>query len=141
IANRLDLMGPAFTVDGACASSLIAVDLGVKDLLSGNCDLVLAGGVQVSSTFPISQLFCQLGALSRKGQLRPFHAEADGTLLGEGIGVVVLKRAEDAQRDCDRVYAIVKSLGIASDGKAMGVLAPRLEGEELAMRRAYEARG
>jgi acyl transferase domain-containing protein/4'-phosphopantetheinyl transferase EntD len=141
IANRLDLMGSAYTVDAACASSLIAVDLGIKDLLSGNADLVLAGGVQVSTTFPISQLFCQLGALSRKGQLRPFHAEADGTLLGEGVGVVVLKRLEDAQRDRDRVYAIVKSLGIASDGKAMGVLAPRVEGEELAMQRAYQARG
>jgi acyl transferase domain-containing protein/phosphopantetheinyl transferase len=141
IANRLDLMGPAYTVDAACASSLIAVDLGIKDLLSGASDLVLAGGVQVSTTFPISQLFCQLGALSRKGQIRPFHAEADGTLLGEGVGIVVLKRLEDAQRDRDRVYAVVKSLGVASDGKAVGVLAPSVEGEQLAMQRAYEARG
>jgi acyl transferase domain-containing protein/phosphopantetheinyl transferase len=141
IANRLNLMGAAFTVDAACASSLVAVDLGIKDLLCNNCDLVLAGGVQVSTTFPISQLFCQLGALSRKGQLRPFHTGADGTLLGEGVGIVVLKRIEDAKRDSDRVYAIVKNIGIASDGKALGVLAPRLEGEVLAMRRAYESQG
>jgi acyl transferase domain-containing protein/phosphopantetheinyl transferase len=141
IANRLDLMGPAFTVDAACASSLIAVDLGIKDLLGGKSDFVLAGGVQISTTFPISQLFCQLGALSRKGQLRPFHAEADGTLLGEGVGVVALKRLEDSVRDGDRIYAVVKSVGTASDGKALGVLAPRVEGEELAMKRAYQGRG
>ena len=141
IANRLDLMGPAFTVDAACASSLIAVDLGIKDLLNDSCDVALTGGVQVSTTFPISQLFCQLGALSRKGQLRPFHAEADGTLLGEGVGIVVLKRLGDARRDRDRIYAIIKTVGVASDGKAMGVLAPRVEGEVLAMRRAYQARG
>src|SRR5579871_2353350 len=138
IANRLDLKGPAFTVDAACASSLIAVDLGIKELRNGGSDLVLAGGVQVSTTFPISQLFCQLGALSRKGQLKPFHAEADGTLLGEGVGVVVLKRLADAQTDGNRIYAVVKGVGIASDGKALGVLAPRVEGEELAMRRAYD---
>jgi acyl transferase domain-containing protein/phosphopantetheinyl transferase len=141
ITNRLDLQGPTFTVDAACASSLIAVDLGIKELVNGGADLVVAGGVQVSTTFPISQLFCQLGALSRKGQLKPFDAEADGTLLGEGLGMVVLKRLADAQRDSDRVYAVVKSVGTASDGKAVGVLAPRAEGQELAMQRAYQREG
>jgi acyl transferase domain-containing protein len=141
IANRLDLMGPAFTVDAACASSLIAVDAGIKNLQAGECDLVLAGGIQVSTTFPISLLFSQLGALARSGQIRPFHPEADGTLLGEGAGVVVLKRREDAVRDGDRIYAVIRAVGISSDGKAMGILAPRLEGEELAMRRAYESSG
>ena len=141
VANRLDLMGPAFTVDAACASSLIAVDAGIKSLVTGECDLVLAGGIQVSTTFPISLLFSQLGALARSGRIRPFHPEADGTLLGEGAGVVVLKRHEDAMRDGDRVYAVIRGLGTSSDGKAMGILAPRLEGEELAMRRAYESSG
>jgi acyl transferase domain-containing protein len=141
IANRLDLMGPAFTVDAACASSLIAVDLGIKDLLNGECDLVLAGGIQVSTTFPIALLFCQLGALSRSGELRPFHPSADGTLLGEGAGIVVLKRRPDAERDGDRIYALVKAVGTASDGRALGVLAPRVEGEVLAMQRAYERAG
>jgi len=141
VANRLDLMGPAFTVDAACASSLIAVDAGIKSLATGECDLVLAGGIQVSTTFPISLLFSQLGALARSGRIRPFHPEADGTLLGEGAGVVVLKRHEEAVRDGDRVYAVIRGLGTSSDGKAMGILAPRLEGEELAMRRAYESSG
>jgi acyl transferase domain-containing protein len=141
IANRLDLMGPAFTVDAACASSLIAVDYGTRDLMSGTCDLVLAGGIQISTTHPIALLFTQLGALARSGQVRPFHAEADGTLLGEGAGILVLKRLADAERDGDRIYAVIRGVGTSSDGKAMGILAPRVEGEELAMRRAYEAAG
>lgn len=141
VANRLDLMGSAFTVDAACASSLIAVDLATTDLLNGKCDLALAGGIQISTTFPVVMVFCQLGALSRRGELRPFHPEADGTLLGEGAGMVVLKRRRDAERDGDRIYALVKGVGTASDGRAMGVLTPRVEGEELAMRRAYERTG
>ncbi|HYS78452.1 MAG TPA: beta-ketoacyl synthase N-terminal-like domain-containing protein, partial [Candidatus Dormibacteraeota bacterium] len=141
IANRLDLMGPAFTVDAACASSLIAVDAGMKSLRAGECDLVLAGGIQISTTFPIALLFSQLGALARSGRIRPFHPEADGTLLGEGAGIVVLKRRDDADRDGDRIYAVIKGVGTSSDGKAMGILAPRVEGEELAMRRAYESSG
>jgi acyl transferase domain-containing protein/phosphopantetheinyl transferase len=141
IANRLDLMGPAFTVDAACASSLIAVDYGIRDLLNGACDLVLAGGIQVSTTHPILLLFTQLGALARSGRVRPFHKDGDGTLLGEGAGIVVLKRRADALRDGDRIYAVLRGLGTSSDGKAMGVLAPRVEGEELALRRAYETTG
>jgi acyl transferase domain-containing protein len=139
IANRLDLMGPAYSVDAACASSLIAVDLAMTDLISGKADLALAGGVQASTTFPIMMVFSQLGALSRRGEVRPFQVDADGTLLGEGVAVLVLKRRDDAERDGDRIYAVIKAVGTASDGRALGVLAPRVEGEELAMRRAYEA--
>lgn len=141
IANRLDLMGPAFTVDAACASSLIAVDHGIHELLRGTCDMVIAGGIQISTTHPIALLFTQLGALARSGLVRPFHARADGTLLGEGAGFLVLKRLADAERDEDRVYAVIRGIGTSSDGRAMGILAPRLEGEELAMRRAYDASG
>ncbi|HUD71950.1 MAG TPA: beta-ketoacyl synthase N-terminal-like domain-containing protein [Dongiaceae bacterium] len=141
IANRLDLMGPAFTIDAACASSLLAVDYGIRDLMHGSCDMVLAGGIQVSTTHPIALLFTQLGALARSGTVRPFHGATDGTLLGEGAGIVVLKRRADAERDGDRIYAVVRALGTSSDGRAMGVLAPRVEGEELAMRRAYEGSG
>ena len=138
IANRLDLMGPAYAVDAACASSLIAIEHAVGELSSGRADMILAGGIHVSTTPPIMLVFCELGALSRQGQVRSFSPEADGTLMGEGAGVVVLKRREDAERDGDRIYAVVKAVGVASDGRAMGLLAPRVEGEELAMRRAYE---
>jgi acyl transferase domain-containing protein len=141
IANRLDLMGPAYAVDAACASSLVAIDLASADLRSGKADLALAGGVQVSTTFPIALVFAQLGALSKTGVIRPFHCAADGTLLGEGAGIVVLKRLTDAQREGDRIYALIKGIGTASDGRALGVLAPRVEGEILALRRAYECAG
>jgi acyl transferase domain-containing protein len=141
IANRLNLMGPTFNVDGACASSFLALDIACRELLSGRCDMALAGGVHASNSSPILIIFSQMNGLSRKGQIRPFDSDADGTLLSEGAGCLVLKRREDAERDGDRVYAVIKGMGISSDGRAMGLLAPRLEGEELAIRRAYEASG
>jgi acyl transferase domain-containing protein/phosphopantetheinyl transferase len=141
IANRLDLMGPNYTIDAACASSHIAVDRAMQDLACGACDLAIAGGVHVSTPAPILMIFSQLGALSRKGELRAFDEGADGTLLGEGLGIVVLKRLEDAERDGDRIYAVIRGVGVASDGRATGLLAPRVEGEELALRRAYAQSG
>jgi acyl transferase domain-containing protein len=141
IANRLDLMGPSFTVDAACASALLAIEIGVSDLLSRKCDIVLAGGANVNAPLPTLTLFCQLGALSRREQIRPFDKDADGTILGEGLGMIVLKRREDAERNGDRIYAIIKGVGVASDGRAVHVMAPRIEGEELALRRAYQMAG
>ncbi len=139
IANRLDFMGPNYTVDAACASSLIALDLAVQDLRCGKCDLSLVGGANLATAAPTFMLFCQLNALSRRGEIRPFDRDADGTLLGEGFGMVVLKRRSDAMRDGDNIYAFVKSVGVASDGRAQSVLRPRVEGEEIAIRRGYEA--
>ncbi|QEC48329.1 acyltransferase domain-containing protein [Baekduia soli] len=141
IANRLDLRGPSYTVDGACASSLLAVRLAMRDLRSGECDLALAGGAQVWMPVATLNLFCRLGALSRTQQIRPFDEHADGTLLGEGIGMIVLKRLEDARRDGDRVYAVLRGAGASSDGRGTTVMAPRVEGEELALRRAYDDAG
>ncbi|MDY7012949.1 MAG: beta-ketoacyl synthase N-terminal-like domain-containing protein, partial [Cyanobacteriota bacterium] len=140
IANRLDLMGPNFIIDAACASSLIAVALAIEELASGRCDMVLAGGVHASTPPQIYMIFCQLGGLSRS-EIRPFDAAANGTLLGEGLGILVLKRLADAERDGDRVYAVIKGLGSSSDGKGLGLLAPRLEGEVLALERAYRGSG
>ena len=122
----------------ACASSLVALELALQDLRSGKVDLSLVGGANVATAAPTFMLFCQLNALSRRGEIRPFDRDADGTILGEGYGMIVLKRAEDALRDGDQVYALVKSVGVASDGRAQSVLSPRVEGEELAIRRAYE---
>jgi acyl transferase domain-containing protein/phosphopantetheinyl transferase len=138
IANRLDLMGANFTVDAACASTLVAAEIGVRDLLTQKCDLALVGGIYVSTDVGFQSIFCQLHALSRSSQIRPFDADADGLLLGEGAGCIVLKRLEDAERDGDRIYAVIKGVGTSSDGRGLGVLAPRVEGEELALRRAYE---
>ena len=141
IANRLDLMGPNYIMDAACASSLLAVKSAISELHSGRADLMLAGGVNTTTSTFVYMVFCQLGALSRSSRIRPFDKSADGTLLGEGQGIVVLKRLADALRDGDRIYAVVKGIGSSSDGRAMGLMAPRLEGEILAMRRAYEESG
>jgi acyl transferase domain-containing protein len=140
IANRLDLKGPSYMIDAACSSSLIAVELAIKELRSGRCDMMLAGGVQGSMPPQIYMLFCQLKALSSNG-IRPFDATGDGTILGEGVGFLVLKRLEDAEHDGDRIYAVLKDVGLSSDGKALGLLAPRLEGEVLALERAYTQSG
>ena len=140
IANRLDIQGPNYIVDAACASSLVAIDVAIKELESGRCDMVIAGGVHASTPPQINMIFCQLGALSH-GNIKPFSEGADGTLLGEGLGILVLKRLEDAERDGDRIYALIKGSGISSDGKALGLLAPRLEGEVVALERAYHASG
>jgi acyl transferase domain-containing protein len=141
IANRLDLKGPNYLIDAACASSLLAVATAMQLLRGGQSDLMLAGGVNASMPPQVLQVFCQLEALSRASALRPFDSAADGTLLGEGLGVIVLKRLADAQRDGDQIYAVLKAIGQASDGRALGLLAPRLEGEVLAIRRAYEQAG
>ncbi len=140
IANRLNLMGPNYVVDAACASSLIAIELAIQELLSHRCDMVLTGGVNASTPPQTYMIFCQLGALSRS-HIQPFDKSADGTLLGEGLGFLVLKRLADAIQDGDRIYAVIKGVGTSSDGKAMGLLTPRLEGEVLALQRAYENNG
>jgi acyl transferase domain-containing protein len=140
VANRLDLMGPNYVIDAACAASLISVQLGIEELRRNSCDMMLVGGINASTPAQISMIFNQLGALTRHN-IRPFDAEASGTLLGEGLGVLVLKRLADAEGDGDRIYAVLKGVGCASDGKALSSVAPRLEGERLAVQRAYEATG
>ena len=141
IANRLNLKGPNFLIDAACSSSLLAVQAAMQELRSGRSRLMLAGGVNASTPAEAFMIFCQLGALSRQSRIRPFDTAADGTLLGEGLGIVVLKRLEDAKSDGDRVYAVLKEVGQASDGRGLGLLAPRLEGEALAIERAYRQSG
>jgi acyl transferase domain-containing protein/phosphopantetheinyl transferase len=140
-ANRLDLGGAAFVVDAACASSLIAMEMGVDRLRTGKSDVALVAGINFTNVPGFWYLFSQLGALSRSGRLRPFDRRADGILIGEGAGAVVLKRLEDARRDGDRVYAVVKGLGSSSDGRAAGVLAPASKGQIRALERAYEDAG
>ena len=141
VANRLDLQGPAYTVDAACASSLVAVDHAVAELATGRCDTVVAGGVHHCHDVTLWSVFTQLGALSRSQRIRPFHRDADGILIGEGTGMVVLKRLTDAERDGDRVYAVIRGTGIASDGRASSLMAPRPDGQALALERAWGAAG
>jgi acyl transferase domain-containing protein/phosphopantetheinyl transferase len=141
VANRLNLRGPAYTVDAACASSLLAVDQGIAELATGRLDAVLAGGVHHVHDISFWSVFNQLGALSRLGRIRPFDAAADGLLIGEGTGVVVLKRLGDAVRDGDRVYAVVRGTGVSSDGRSASMFNPASSGQALAIRRAWQAAG
>ncbi|WP_432897198.1 beta-ketoacyl synthase N-terminal-like domain-containing protein [Micromonospora matsumotoense] len=141
VANRLDLRGPAYTIDAACASSLIAVDQGITELNNGRLDAVLAGGVHHVHDISFWSVFNQLRALSRQGEIRPFDAAADGLLIGEGTGVVVLKRYADAVRDGDRVYAVIRGSGVSSDGKSASMFNPAVSGQVLAIKRAWESAG
>ncbi len=137
IANRLDLGGPAYTVDAACASSLIAVDSALAELASGRCDAVLAGGVHHCHDITLWSVFSQLGALSTSGQIRPFSRHADGILIAEGTGVLVLERLADAHRLGHRVYAVIAGTGVASDGRGASLMSPGVDGQVLALERAY----
>jgi acyl transferase domain-containing protein len=141
LANRLDLGGASFVVDAASASSLVALDLGARALAEHRADLALVGGVYIQPDVDFPMVFCQLGALSRKGEARPFADGADGTLPGEGAGVLVLKRLADAERDGDRIYAVLKGLGLASDGRGPSLAAPSARGHVRALRRAYHQAG
>ena len=141
VANRLDLGGASYVVDAASASSLVALDLGAQALGLGRADLALVGGVYIQPDVDFPMVFCQLGALSRRGTARPFAADADGTLPGEGVGVVVLKRLADAEEDGDRIYAVLKGVGVASDGRGPSLAAPSARGHARALRRAYRQAG
>ena len=137
ISNRLDFQGPAFTVDAACASSLVAIDAAVKELRSGRCDSVIAGGMHHCHDITLWSVFSQLGALSPSGAIRPFSSAADGLLIGEGTGMVVLRRLSDALAAGQPIYAVVHGTGVASDGRDSSLLRPRVEGQVLALERAW----
>ncbi len=141
IANRLDLGGSNFTVDAACASSLAALDLACKELIAGTSDMVLCGGADLHNGVHDYLLFASVHALSAKGRCATFDTEADGIALGEGVACLVLKRLDDAERDGDRIYAVVKSVAGSSDGRSLGLTAPRPEGQRRALERAYAAAG
>jgi acyl transferase domain-containing protein/NAD(P)H-dependent flavin oxidoreductase YrpB (nitropropane dioxygenase family)/short-subunit dehydrogenase len=137
IANRFDLGGTNFTVDAACAASLAAVDAACKQLSTGSADLMLCGAVDLHNGIGDFLMFGSVFALSPSGRVATFDTAADGTALGEGVGCVVLKRLADARRDGDRVYAVIRGMGAASDGRARSLTAPRVAGQVRALHRAY----
>jgi acyl transferase domain-containing protein len=136
-ANRLDLRGAAYVIDAACASALLAVEQGVQRLRAGLSDLAVAGGIFLCQTPTFWLLFTQLGAMSSAGRIRPFDRRADGVLIGEGAGAVVLKRLADAQRDGDRVYAVIKGVGTSCDGRDTHILTSSSRGQVAALQNAY----
>ncbi|WP_244291337.1 type I polyketide synthase [Streptomyces subrutilus] len=141
VANRLDLGGANCTVDAACASSLAALDLACRQLRDRDSDMVICGGADVHNGINDYLMFASVRALSPSGRCRPFDADADGIALGEGVGALVLKRLADAERDGDRVYAVIKAVGASSDGRSLGLTAPRPEGQRRALERAYARAG
>jgi len=141
ITNRLNLGGRNYTVDAACASSLAAVDLACQELILGKSDMVLAGAADLHNGINDYLMFASTHALSRKGRCMTFDSAADGIALGEGVAMLVLKRYADAKQDGDHVYAIIKGVGGSSDGKSLGLTAPRKAGQIKALERAYEQSG
>jgi len=129
-AYKLNLKGPAVTVQTACSTSLVAVHLACQSLLDGQCDMALAGGVTIQVPQRAGYPFEPGGILSPDGHCRPFDADAQGTVPGSGVGIVVLKRLEDAQADGDEIYAVVRGSAINNDGSLkVGYTAPGMEGQ------------
>jgi len=141
ITNRFDLGGINSVVDAACAASLSAIKMAVSELIEGRCDMMLTGGVDTDNSPFMYMSFSKTPAFSQKGSIRPFDTDSDGMLIGEGVGMLVLKRLEDAERDGDRIYGLLTGVGSSSDGRYKSVYAPRPHGQALAMQRAYDEAG
>jgi acyl transferase domain-containing protein len=141
IANRLDLHGTNCVVDAACASSLSAIHLASLELWTGRSDMVVTGGIDTFNDIFMFMCFSKTPALSPSGDAKPFSEAADGTILGEGTGIVVLKRLADAERDGDRIYAVLKGIGTSSDGAGSAVYAPKAEGQVRCLQDAYKVAG
>jgi acyl transferase domain-containing protein/acyl-CoA synthetase (AMP-forming)/AMP-acid ligase II/acyl carrier protein/alpha/beta superfamily hydrolase len=144
-ANRLsyffDLRGPSLTVDTACSSSLVAIHLALRSLQNGECDRAIAGGVNVILSPELTQTFTQAGMMSPDGRCKTFDEGADGYVRGEGCGVVILKRLSDAQRDGDRILAVIRGSAINQDGRSNGLTAPNGLAQQAVIRQALENAG
>ncbi len=141
IANRLNLGGMNCVVDAACASSLGALRMAISELTEHRADMMITGGVDTDNSIFAYMCFSKTPAVSPGDKVKPFDVDADGMMLGEGVGMLVLKRLEDARRDGDRIYAVIKGVGSSSDGKYKSIYAPRPEGQINALHRAYTEAG
>ncbi len=137
IAHHLGTFGTNYVVDAACATALSAIECGIHELLSGTHDMVIAGGINTNLTPESFVGFCKMGTLSATGSF-PFDERADGFVLGEGAGVLVLKRLKDAIREKDSILGVIKGIASSSDGKGKGIAAPDKEGQILAFQRCHE---
>ncbi|MEH2228581.1 MAG: SDR family oxidoreductase [Nostoc sp.] len=137
VSYKLNLEGPSFTVQTACSTSLVAVHLATQSLLNGECDIALAGGVSISASRKAGYLYKEGGIGSPDGHCRAFDAQAQGTVGGEGVGIVVLKRLEDALADGDTIHALIKGSAINNDGSLkVSYTAPRIDGQAKVIRTA-----
>lgn len=138
VCAAFDLHGPNFTVDAACASSMAALQAAVSALEDGSIDLAVTGGADRSMGVPTFVKFSKIGALSGD-QSAPFDTSANGFVMGEGCGILILRRLSDAIADGQKIYALVRGIGSSSDGKGKGITAPNPRGQRLAINRAYES--
>ena len=141
VANRFNFGGTNYAIDAACGSSLAALQASIRELESGASDVAFAMAADMVQTPYAYVAFSKTHALSPRGQCRPFDATGDGIVLSEGIATVVLKRLADAERDGDKIYAVIRGVGSSSDGRAKGLTAPLAEGQFRALRRAYDRAG
>ncbi|MFL6000084.1 MAG: beta-ketoacyl synthase N-terminal-like domain-containing protein [Streptomyces sp.] len=145
VANRvsytLDLRGSSLAVDTACSASLVALHLACQALRSGECPVALAGGVNIMAGPGLTMVLDAAGAVSPDGRSKSFDASADGYGRGEGAGVVVLKRLSEAQRDGDRVLAVIRGSAVNQDGRTNGIMAPSEEAQAHLLRQAYQSCG
>jgi acyl transferase domain-containing protein/acyl carrier protein/NAD(P)-dependent dehydrogenase (short-subunit alcohol dehydrogenase family)/3-hydroxymyristoyl/3-hydroxydecanoyl-(acyl carrier protein) dehydratase len=140
VASVFNFKGANFTTDAACASSLAAIDTAIKGLWARDYDMVITGGVDRTMNPPTYIKFCKIGALSKDGS-RPFDAGANGFVMGEGAGILVMKRLSDAMEDRDRIYAVIRGIGSSSDGKGKGITAPNPPGQLQAIEMAHDKAG
>ena len=141
VAQQFDLGGPAIAIDAACSSALVAAHQALVNLRAGEIDLAIAGGVYLNLLPDNLVGFSRIGAISKTGECRPFDANANGFVMGEGVGAVVLKRRADAERDGDRIYALIRGAGCNNDGRSDGPMTPRQGGQLEALRLAYRDAG
>jgi acyl transferase domain-containing protein/NAD(P)-dependent dehydrogenase (short-subunit alcohol dehydrogenase family) len=141
IANCLNLGGSNFTVDAACASALTAVYIGVREITSGQATTAIVGAADTLMNPHGFLCFSKTKALSPNGKSRPFDEAADGICISEGIGALVLKRLDLAEKDGDRIYAVIRGVGSSSDGKGKSLTAPRTPGQLRALKNAYDMAG
>ena len=140
VANLFNFRGPNFIIDAACASAMAAMDASIEGLVEGQFDTVITGGVDRNMGVSSFIKFCAIGALSATGT-RPYADGADGFVMGEGAALFILRRLADAERDGDRIYAVVRGMAGSSDGKGKGITAPNPIGQKLAIARAWENAG
>jgi malonyl CoA-acyl carrier protein transacylase len=140
VANVFNFTGPNYVTDAACASSLAALQSAIDGLRFGQFDAVLTGGVDRSMGVESFVKFCKIGALSPDGS-RPYAEGANGFVMGEGTAIFLLKRLEDAERDGDKIYAVIRAIGGSSDGKGKGITAPNPLGQQRAIQRAWKNAG
>ena len=138
IAYLLNLKGPTYTVDTACSSSLVAIDRACKSLQMGEADMMLAGGVTLYLTETPYIKMSKAGMLSATGQCHTFDEKADGFVPGEGVGVVLLKRLQDAVKDKDTIYGVITASSINQDGKTNGITAPSGASQKQLLRSIYD---